>query len=255
MKINEKAAMVLYWIIVFFSVDTYAQLTVEPEKKQYDSVQQAPAVDKMKNSIEEKTQLPTKNSKDLIVYTEEESKSIADNFPVMPKIWGIGAGLSLNTILSPSALDRATDAGAGFQAWGRYQFNEHLGSQFGLYQHDLSDSSFGITALKYSFLFQTGWPNGFYPFLGLGASLNNVNKSQVYQKDYTQLGWQMSLGAHIPSEKLGKRCFFIPQIEFYQVFEKNNDAKAITGLAFLLSLGYFFDADDFTKNVSLINGK
>jgi len=227
------------------SFSAYAQLTVQSENS------------KPKSSLSEKyenDQVP--QNKDLIVYEEViEDKPISYNFPVSPKIWGIGAGLSLNTILSPKALDSATGAGAGFQAWGRYQFNQHLGSQFGLYQHDYSDSSLGITALKYSFLFQTGWPDGFFPFLGIGASLNNVNKSEVYDKDYTQLGWQMSLGAHIPSQKLGKRTFFIPQIEFYQIFEKNNEAKAITGLAFLFSLGYFFDAEDFTKNVSLINGK
>jgi hypothetical protein len=224
----------------------HAQLTLNPSKKSPES----------SSPTTSETTSQTKPATDVVIYEEViEDKPISYNFPVSPKIWGIGAGLSLNTIMSPKALDSATDAGAGFQAWGRYQFNQHLGSQFGLYQHDFTDSSFGITALKYSFLFQTGWPDGFFPFLGIGASLNNVNKSQVYSKDYTQLGWQMSLGAHIPSQKLGKRTFFIPQVEFYQVFEKNNDAKAITGLAFLISLGYFFDAEDFTKNVSLINGK
>lgn len=191
----------------------HAQLTVGSE-------QDNSSTENSSDNVETAKDTKVDNNKDVVVYTEDETKSISDNFPVSPKIWGVGAGLSLNTILSPKALDRATDAGAGFQAWGRYQFNQHLGSQFGLYQHDLSDSSFGITALKYSFLFQTGWPNGFFPFLGLGASLNNVNKSQVYAKDYTQIGWQMSLGAHIPMEKLGKRTFLIPQIEFYQVLKK-----------------------------------
>lgn len=65
---------------------------------------------------------------------------------------------------------------------------------------------------------------GFF-LLGIGASLNNVNKSEVISRNLSQLGWQMSLGAHIPSQKLGKRTFFIPQIEFYQVFEKNNEIR------------------------------
>lgn len=246
-----KSSMLLLLIMIFIPMGAFAQLTVG--SKQQESSQTNPPTQEP-NEVKQTPVSNNSNQQD-VYYTEEDTKAISNNFPVSPKIWGVGAGLSLNTILSPKALERATDAGAGFQAWGRYQFNEHLGSQFGLYQHDLSGSSFGITALKYSFLFQTGWPNGFFPFLGIGASVNNVNKSQVYGKDYTQLGWQMSLGAHIPTEKLGKRTFFIPQIEFFQVFEKNNAANSITGLAFLVSLGYFFDADDFTKNVSLINGK
>ncbi len=248
-----KPSMLLLLIMILLPMGSYAQLTVGSEQKE-SSQESSPAIDEIENEIPAAKNKKVK-TKEPVVYVVEEDKVISTNFPVSPKTWGVGAGLSLNTILSPKALDSVTDAGAGFQAWGRYQFNQHVGSQFGLYQHDLSDSSFGITALRYSFLFQTGWPDGFFPFLGLGASINNVNKSQVYGKDYTQLGWQMSLGAHIPTEKLGKRVFFIPQIEFYQVFEKNNAANSITGLAFLISLGYFFDAEDFTKNVSLINGK
>lgn len=245
-----KSSALLAFFLTTLNLTAFAQLTVDSQNKSSAPINSAETSETINEPYVNK-------QKDTVVHVEEsqEDKFISDNFPVAPKIWGIGAGLSLNTILSPKALDKASDAGAGFQVWGRYQFNQHVGSQFGLYQHDFSDTSLGITALKYSFLFQTGWPNGFFPFLGIGASINNVNKSQVYAKDYTQLGWQMSLGAHIPSQKLGKRTFFIPQIEFYQVFEKNNGAKAITGLAFLLSLGYFFDAEDFTKNVSLINGK
>lgn len=244
---------ILLACLVLFEVSFHpvsAQLTLNPAKKSTEPLS-SPS-DESSSLHEEKTPTAT----DVIIREEVvDDKPISFNFPVSPKIWGIGAGLSLNSVLSPKALEQSTNPGAGFQAWGRYQFNPHLGSQFGLYHHDFSNSSLGITALKYSFLFQTGWPEGFFPFVGLGASLNNVNKSEVYSKDYTQLGWQISLGAHIPSQKLGKRTFFIPQVEYYQVFEKNNEAKAITGLAFLISLGYFFDADDFTKNVSLLNGK
>lgn len=245
----------LYYVVLIcsflLSYTSFAQLTLNPEKKQPEIETKQTE----KQVLVEKENDTDMDNKDDIEDEVTDDKIIPPNFSVLAKTWGVGAGLSLNTVISPKELDGETNAGAGFQMWGRYQFNEHVGSQFGLYEHDFSDSSFGITALKYSFLFQTGWPEGFYPFFGVGLSLNNVNKSEIYGKDYTALGWQMNLGAHIPSENLGNRAFFIPQVEFFQVFEKNNDAKAISGLAFIISLGYFFDAEDFTKNVSLINGK
>lgn len=191
-----------------------------------------------------------KNTKDNFENNTEYTFKPA-SYAVEPGNWGVGAGLSISDLTSPSVLREDVSPGPGFHLWGRYQFNQFVGTQFGLNHYDYSKSSFGITSLRGSLLFQTGWPDGLYPFVAFGASLNNTSPSESYGKDYTQFGLHAGAGLHIPWSKYPK-TYWIPQLEWFEVFKKNSQADSINGLSISLSIAFFFDREDFNKNVELI---
>jgi len=191
------------------------------------------------------------------IVEEENNSSTTNSFNAMEnlaykeKIWGIGAGISVQTITSPSELRQDTSPGPGFHLWGRYQWNSFLGSEFGLNHYDFASSQFGITSLKYNLLLQTGNPEFYWPYISLGGSINNLSPSAAYNKDYTQFGVNINLGFNIPWSTNNK-VFWIPEVQWFQVFKKN-EADSVNGLSFLFSIGFFFDDNDFKENIKIIN--
>jgi hypothetical protein len=228
------------WLSIVLPAISFAQLTVQETTSTTE-----PATEPATQVVEEKKPVETPSSK---ADSYDANKSLQ---PAQPHLWGIGAGLSLSNVTTPSALKNETGMGPGFQLWGSYQWNEHLGSQWGIYHYDSSDSSFGITSYKYSLLLQTGIPKEYAGFIGLGSSINNISKSVYTKKDSTQFGLSVSAGVYLPAS-FYNRCYFVPQLEWNH-FLKKGDRDSINQLAALISLAIVFDEEDFLHNVRILS--